>query len=103
MNFSGQFNRIELAEGSFSTRLLQSQVNKQFNPWISVASNLQYDTLSRIIGWQARFRGIMKPGNDIYFVYTQNWRDNLGDIAEAARIETIDRKAASKIIYTHRF
>ena len=103
MNFSGQFNRIELAEGSFSTRLLQSQVNKQFNPWISVASNLQYDTLSRIIGWQARFRGIMKPWNDIYFVYTQNWRDNLGDIAEAARIETIDRKAASKIIYTHRF
>ncbi len=103
INLSGQFNRVELAEGSFSTSLLQSQVNKQFSPWVSLASNLQYDTLSRIIGWQARFRWIMKPGNDLYFVYTQNWRDNPGDIAEEARIETIDRKAASKIIYTHRF
>ncbi len=73
------------------------------NPRISLASNLQYDTLSRIIGWQARFPWIVKPGNDIYFVYTDNWRGNPGDIAEEARIETIDRKAASKIIYTHRF
>ena len=103
IDLSGEFNRVELAEGSFSTSLLQSQINKQFSPWISLASNLQYDTLSRIIGWQARFRWIMKPGNDIYFVYTQNWRDDPGDIAREARIETIDRKAASKIIYTHRF
>ena len=100
INLSGQFNRVELAEGSFSTRLIQGQFNKQFSPWVSLASNLQYDTVSRIIGWQARFRWIMKPGNDIFFVYTQNWRDHPGDIGG---IETIDRKAASKIVYTHRF
>ena len=100
INLTGQFNRIELAEGSFSTSLIQGNVNKQFNPWVSVASNLQYDTLSRILGWQGRFRWIVSPGNDIFFVYTQNWRDNPGDIEG---IETIDRKAASKIVYTHRF
>ena len=103
VNLSGQFNRIDLAEGSFSTSLLQADINKQFRPWISLASNLQYDTLSRIIGWQARFRWIVKPGNDIYFVYTQNWQDKPGDIGEESRIETIDRKAASKIVFTHRF
>ena len=97
VDFSGEWNRVELAEGKFSTSLLQAVVGTQFNPWVSLVNNLQYDTVSRVAGWQFRFRWIVRPGNDVYFVYTHNWLD------DPSGIITLDRQAAAKIIYTHRF
>ncbi len=95
--FTGQFNRVELAEGNFSTKLLRTVVNTQFNPFVSVSNNIQYDSVSRVLGWQFRFRWIIKPGNDIYFVWMNNWLDS-GD-----RFTVLDRSAATKIVYTQRF
>ena len=97
---SGEFNRVELAEGSFSTSLLRSEVNTQCGPWVSLANRLQYDTVSRILGWQARFRWILKPGNDIFFVLNQNWID---DPLRPEGIQTLNRQVASKLVFTHRF
>ncbi len=48
--------------------------------------------------WQSRFRWIVKPGSDLYFVYTHNWVDD----PLQNRIYTLDRRAASKVLYTHR-
>ena len=94
----GNWTRIELQEGSFSVNVLQSNIRTQFNPWMSLSSNLQYDNDTRNIGWQMRFRWILRPGNDIFLVYNQNWQDD-----PAGPIRTIDRQLASKIVYTHRF
>ena len=94
---TGQFNRIELAEGQFSTRLLRGVINTQFSPFVSVSNNIQYDSVSRVRGWQSRFRWITRPGNDIYFVWMSNWLD-LDD-----RLTTIDRNGAVKLLYTYRF
>ena len=48
---------------------------------------------------KSRFRWIVKPGSDLYFVYTHNLVDDpLQD-----RFNTLDRRAASKVLYTHRF
>ena len=52
----GEWNRVELAEGNFSTALLEADVNSQFGPWFSLANDLQYDSVSRELGWQSRFR-----------------------------------------------
>jgi hypothetical protein len=41
----------------------------------------------------------MRPGNDLYFVYTRNWQD---DPLES-RLRTLDWRVASKVLYTHRF
>ena len=71
----------------------------QFSPWIAWVNNIQYDTQSSIVGWQSRFRWILKPGNDLYVVYTHNWLDD----PLQNRIYTLDRRAASKVLYTHRF
>jgi hypothetical protein len=94
--FTSQFNRVELAEGSFSTKVLRTVVNTQFGPFISVSNNIQYDTVSRVLGWQARFRWIVKPGNDIYFVWLNNWLDT------GSTFNTLDRNAAAKVSYTVR-
>jgi hypothetical protein len=94
---TGQFNRIELLEGKFSTKILRAVVNTQFSPWISIANNIQYDTVSRLFGWQFRFRWIVQPGNDIYFVILNNWLDT------GPRLLALDRTATAKIVYTRRF
>ena len=94
---TGQFNRIELPEGKFSTKILRAVVNTQFSPWMSIANNIQYDTASRLLGWQLRFRWIVQPGDDIYFVALNNWLDT------GPQLLAIDRTAIAKIVYTRRF
>ena len=98
LSLDGEWNQIDLPEGSFSTQLVRSVVNVQPSPWISFVSNLQYDTVSRTLGWQLRFRWISRPGDDLYFVYTHNWIDD-----DAREIHTLNGKAAAKIIRTFRF
>jgi Domain of unknown function (DUF5916)/Carbohydrate family 9 binding domain-like len=95
--FTGQFNRVELAEGKFSTKVLRAVINTQFNPFISISNNIQFDSVSRVLGWQSRLRWIVKPGNDIYFVWLNNWLDS------GQTFTTLDRNAAAKVVYTYRF
>ena len=45
-----------------------------------------------------RFRWILKPGDDIFFVYTQNWRDD-----RALGVNVLDRRGAMKVVRTWRF
>jgi hypothetical protein len=96
---SAEWNRVELNEGRFETRLFRVIPELQFSPWVSWVNNIQYDTQSAVLGWQSRFRWIVKPGSDLYFVYTHNWVDD----PLQNRISTLDRRAASKVLYTHRF
>ena len=96
---SSEYNDVDLPEGRFTTRLYRFDARTQFNPWISLANNVQYDSESRLVGWQLRFRWILKPGDDIFFVYTQNWLDDrlLG------RTHVMDRRGAMKVARTWRF
>jgi hypothetical protein len=56
-----------------------------------------------VLGWQIRFRWIRRPGNDLYFVYTHNW-ERLSDPTGAnRRFSTLDRRMASKLVYTLHF
>jgi hypothetical protein len=96
---SAEWNKVDLDQGSFSTRLYRVVPELQFSPWLAWVNNVQYDTQSAILGWQSRFRWILKPGNDFYIVYTHNWLD---DPLEH-RTDTLERRFASKILYTRRF
>ena len=98
-NVATEWNRVELAEGEFETRLYRLTLDNQFNPWIFVVNNLQYDSVSDRLGWQIRFRWTIQPGNDLYVVYTQNW---LEDLVEN-RFLTQDRRGAAKFVYTYRW
>jgi hypothetical protein len=98
-SFNGEWNEVDLAEGQFSSNVFRVISDTQFSPFMAVVNNIQYDTVTRVMGWQSRYRWIMKPGNDLYLVYTHNWRD---DPIEG-RFVSLDRKFASKVLYTHRF
>jgi len=97
--FTHEWNRVSLAEGDFTTTLYRAVFETQFNPRISLVNNVQYDTQSAAIGWQARFRWILQPGNDLHLVYLSNWLDD----PVSGRIHTLDRRLSTKLLYTHRF
>ena len=48
-----------------------------------------------------RLRWIRRPGNDLYFVYTHNWREVLD--CGPRRMATLDNRLATKLVYTLRF
>jgi hypothetical protein len=100
-SFEAERNHLDLAEGSFTADVYRFSADTQFSPWISLANNLQYDTVSRLLGWQVRFRWIRRPGNDLYLVYTHNWHEPL--TAGTRRFETLDNRLATKVVYTLRF
>ncbi|MFN7982261.1 MAG: DUF5916 domain-containing protein [Vicinamibacterales bacterium] len=96
---STEINRVKLPEGAFTTRLYRLVGETQFSPWIALVNNFQYDSVSAVLGWQSRFRWILRPGSDVYFVYTHNWLDD----PVLSRFTTLDRRISSKVLYTHRF
>lgn len=99
IGLESEYNDVDLAGGSFITRVHRLNARTQFSPWISFANIIQYDSVSREIGWQMRFRWIIKPGDDIFFVYTHNWLDDL----DARQYRSLDRRAAMKVVRTWRF
>ena len=94
---TSSFNRVELAEGNFSVKILRALVNTQFSPVVSFSNNVQYDSVSRQLGWQFRFRWILTPGTDFYFVSLGNWLETGDGFA------VMDRNASTKVMYTYRF
>ncbi len=96
---AAELNRIELPEAAFTTRLYRVVPELQFTPFITWVNNIQYDTVSGVAGWQSRFRWIVRPGNDIYVVYTHNWLDD----PLLAQFATQDRRLSTKALYTYRF
>jgi hypothetical protein len=92
---SSEWNQVDLDAGSFSSNVYRLTGEAQFSPFVTIVNNFQYDTL----GWQSRFRWIVTPGNDVYVVYTHNWLDD----PLLSRFSTLDKRFASKILYTYRF
>jgi uncharacterized protein DUF5916 len=94
---TAQKNHVELPDTRFTTTILRAIVNTQFGPFVSLANNLQYDSDSRVAGWQVRFRWILTPGNDLYFVTLNDWLEDGG------RYRVLDRSTSTKLVLTRRF
>ena len=90
-------NNVTLPEGEFVTNLVEQRAEWQVSPWISLTSIVQYDNVSSELGLFTRLRWILRPGNDLFIVYSQNWQ------SLENRWLTLDRAATTKINYTHRF
>ena len=60
LTLEAERNVLDLAEGSFTTDVFR-RCDTQFSPWMSLANNLQYDTVSRLLGWQMRSAGFGAP------------------------------------------
>ena len=71
----GSYNtsRVSLPEGDFSADIFQFNLNILFSPNVTLYNYLQYDSKSRTAGLQTRFRWVMKPGNEVLFVWNSGY------------------------------
>ena len=89
-----------LPEGNFIARIFSSTINYSATPFVSFSSLLQYDNLSRNLGWQSRVRWTVQPGNDLFLIFNQGWTQ---DPIERDRFTSADSRVSAKFQYTTRF
>ena len=70
---------------------------------VGLTNQLQYDDVSEIVGLFLRLRWIVRPGNDLYLVYTHNWQNFGGGILQDADLRTLSNGGSVKLNYTYRF
>jgi hypothetical protein len=90
-------NDISLPGGDFTTTVVSGRFDYNFSPNVSWANLVQYDSESRELGLQSRFRWILTPGTDLFLVYNRGWyRDD-----RSRYLPTYDRGSV-KFQYTFR-
>jgi hypothetical protein len=99
-----EHNEVDLPQGDFRTNLYRLGGGWDFSPSVSMIGSLQYDNVSKIVGLFARGRWIVRPGSDLYLVYTHNWQ-NLGTgLFDRDRdLVTLSKGGSMKLNYAYRF
>lgn len=89
-----------LPQGNFVARILSTQVNYSVSPFLTFSNLIQFDNLSRNLGWQSRARWTLNPGNDLFFVFGQGWQQ---DENGGYHFNALESKVSTKLQYTFRF
>jgi hypothetical protein len=66
-------NDASLPEGDFVAQVFSARVDYSASPNLTWSNLVQYDSDSRILGFQSRFRWILRPGNDLFLVAGRGW------------------------------
>lgn len=100
-----EVNDVALPQGDFTASVYRVSSEWNASPWLSVNGNVQYDDVSEVVGLFALMRWIVRPGNDVYLVYTHNWQetDPTEDLLGRRRFVTLSQGASLKLNYTYRF
>ena len=103
-NIQGDFeyNSVSLSAGGFDTNLYRLTFGVYPTPRTAFYSNLQYDDISNMLGLFAKLRHTIRPGSDLYLVYTHNWQSYSEGLLDFD-LETVSRASSVKVNYTHRF
>jgi len=91
-------NEVSLAEGDFTVHVATLKADYNFSPNVSWANLLQYDSESRVLGVQSRFRWIITPGSDLFLVFNSGWYRSEWDNRYERRYD----KGSVKLQYTFR-
>jgi len=100
INFSTNQTFARLPQGSFVARVLSWRANYAVSPFLTFTNLIQYDNNSRNLGWQSRVRWILRPGNDLFFVFSQGW---IQEPHGGFRFRAEESKVSAKFQYTFRF
>ena len=89
-----------LPEGNFVARLFILKGDYSVSPLLTFFNLVQFDTKDANLAWQSRVRWILRPGNDVFLVFTQGW---VQDEARRLSFRPAETKFAGKVQYTIRF
>jgi hypothetical protein len=62
-----------LPQGTFTEKALELKADFFLNPNLGLMNYLQYDSVSKNLGFSSRFRWTITPGNEIYFIFNKGW------------------------------
>jgi hypothetical protein len=65
--------RGRLAEGNFNENVYQVKADVFLSPNLGLMNYIQYDSISKMLGWSARLKWRVAPGNELALVYSKNW------------------------------
>ncbi|MBD3374210.1 hypothetical protein GF406_04175 [candidate division KSB1 bacterium] len=88
---------LEFPGNDYTVQVYRLNGNVLFSPRITLDNFIQYDNISENIGWQSRFRWILKPGNEIFLVWNSIFSDPL------ERFVTENSSSRLKFVYNYRF
>lgn len=74
IEFSGERNLGRLPSGDFDQALIGNRIRLNVSPNLSVASYVQYDTITDSVGVNTRLRWTFRPEADLFVVYNHNIR-----------------------------
>lgn len=74
VELSGERNIGRLPAGDFTDTLVGTRLRLNLSPDLSLASYLQYDTESDLLGTNTRLRWTFRPQADLFVVYNHNLR-----------------------------
>ena len=63
----------QLPQGAFVAQVFSARLEYNASPNVTWSNLVQYDSDSRILGFQSRFRWILRPGNDLFLVVSRGW------------------------------
>jgi hypothetical protein len=89
-----------LPQGNFVARIYSFHANYSVSPFLSFSNLVQFDNESQNLGWQSRVRWILRPGNDLFLVFSQGWLQNPRG---GFHFSPADTKLSTKFQYTFRF
>jgi hypothetical protein len=65
--------RGQLPEGNFNENVYQFKADIFLSPDLGFMNYIQYDSVSKLLGWSARLKWRVSPGNEIALIYNKNW------------------------------
>ena len=71
-------NKVELAEGRFTTTLVGSRITYTMTPWMFTSALIQYNSSTASLASNVRFRWEYLPGSELFVVYNDQ-RSTLTD------------------------
>jgi len=71
--FDANLVRGRMPQGRFSENVYQVKADIFLSPDLGLMNYIQFDDISNTLGWSARLRWQITPGNEIYLVYNRNW------------------------------
>jgi hypothetical protein len=71
--FDTNIVRGRTPEGNFNENVYQVKADIFLSPDLGLMNYVQFDDISNTLGWSARLRWQISPGNEVYLVYNKNW------------------------------
>lgn len=71
--FQMERDEASMPQGDFVTQLFSGRFDYNFSPNVAWSNLVQYDSQSRILGFQTRFRWTLRPGRDLFVVISRGW------------------------------